>query len=300
MKKLLLLLIIVCILLSATAVYAVGLNIESDGGDRVCIMEDVTISEEVSGDIVVVLGDVVVDSFVNGNVLSVLGDITINGRVSGEAISVLGTVKLTDTARVDGDVIAIGSIEKSPAAVVNGEKITITARELDSGFLFVAAMIYIIALTIVTFLFGTVLIFLFRHRLNQMLSGIECNTGRKIATGFVLLVISTIVLLILLITIIAPVAYILLLMAATVATSIYFGRVLLKTFNANGNVYLDFITGFITITLIKILLLYLIPQGSLITGCILFAVFSVFIYSLGVGIMFYLNIFKNKNNVNAA
>lgn len=297
MKKLISLLILVIMLMTCASSYAAGMDIVSEKGDRIGILEDITVEDATSGDVVVVLGDIVINSNVNGDVVAILGDVTINSEVSGEVVSVLGKISLTDDAVIKGNIVSVGSVEKDEGAQVYGEEIKVRAGEFDTGFLLVAFVVTVIILSIITLLSGLILIALLKDKFTKTLDNIEYKIGRKIATGFLGLLAVTIALLILLVTVIAPIAYLGLMIGASVASSIYFGRVLLKTFGTNNNIYLEFITGLITITLIKVLLIYLVPHYNFVLGSIIYVVFSILVASLGIGILIDTKIYKNVKNI---
>ncbi|MBI2518738.1 MAG: RDD family protein [Opitutae bacterium] len=94
------------------------------GGDRVRIMDDVTVPADmtVKGDAVAVMGDMRVDGEVQRDAVAVMGDNVINGHVHRNAVAVMGDLTLGPTARVDGDIVSIGGeIHRDPGAVVGGE-----------------------------------------------------------------------------------------------------------------------------------------------------------------------------------
>lgn len=94
------------------------------GGDRVRIMDDVTVPADmvVKGDTVAVMGNVQVDGEVLRDAVAVMGDNVINGHVHRNAVAVMGDLTLGPTARVDGDIVSVGGeIHRDPGAVVGGE-----------------------------------------------------------------------------------------------------------------------------------------------------------------------------------
>jgi hypothetical protein len=62
------------------------------------------------------------------------------------------------------------------------------------------------------------------------------------------------------------------------------GRYILKTFSPKNSIYVEFITGLISITLLKLLIVLLVPQGRILIGFGLTGLVDLVIYSLGLGI----------------
>src|SRR5690554_6991287 len=114
MKKLTALLIVFILLMAAaTPVFAEGIRVSSESGDRIQIFEDAEVTGPVQGNIIVVLGDVVVKDRVGGHVITVFGDSEIDAEVAGQVVTVFGKMTLRDGARIAKDVISIGSVERS-------------------------------------------------------------------------------------------------------------------------------------------------------------------------------------------
>ena len=119
MKKLAALLAIFILLAAwAVPVLGEGIYVNSENGDKIKIFEDAEVTAPVRGNVIVVLGDVRVESRVDGHVVTVFGDAAINAEVTGQVVSMFGKATLEDGARINGDVISVGSVEKSPGAEI--------------------------------------------------------------------------------------------------------------------------------------------------------------------------------------
>lgn len=244
MRKLVLLLILLIMLSAGVSVYAEGIIIDSDRGDKVGILDDITVLKHSTGNVVAVIGDINVQNDVDGDVVAVFGDININARVTGQVVGVFGQVKLTEKAEVRGDVVSVGSIEKDPAARVMGQLLRMQGQELASGmnFLLVSRVVLVIVFSLLTLVFGLAFIALSGNRLHNIMAAMEKNLKEKIILGFLALVGAFTLMVIFFITMIIPLAYLILVLMGNIAAGIYFGRLILKTFSAVSNTYLEFVT----------------------------------------------------------
>jgi hypothetical protein len=79
------------------------------------------------GEIVSFFRDVEVpaDKVVNGEVVAIFGDVRIEGEVHGDVVAVMGSITLGDSARVGGDVVAIGGIDASHTALIQGDSVSL-------------------------------------------------------------------------------------------------------------------------------------------------------------------------------
>lgn len=287
MKRIAAVFVLLILIAAAIPVYADGISVISDAGDKISIFEDIRIDSKTNGDVVVIFGDADVMGPVSGDVVVILGDVTVDAAVSGTVISVLGNTKLKDSADIGGDVVSIGALEKSGLSRIHGQEVNIAGGNFD--FDIVAFMLARVISTLVFAFFvlviGLFMIALSKEKLRNISAYIECRTGRKIAMGFLGLLGAVIIVLILFITVIAPLLYFILLAIAGVYSSIYFGKVILRAFSQLNNIYVEFFTGLITVTLLKIVLIYLVPQEDILFSAMLYIVFTAFINSLGLGIM---------------
>jgi hypothetical protein len=287
MKKLssLLLLSIVFILMTLP-VFAGGVAISSENGDRVSLIDDIKITNPVMGNVISVLGNVSVNSKINGQVVAVFGDITVNAEVAGQVVTVFGNTILKPGATVGGDVITIGSLTKDEGAKVNGQEVRILGESMNldiSAFVYLRLAIMIL-FTLAVLIVGLLILVISKEKYKKISQHIEKDVGRKLLLGVLSLLCSSILLLLLLVTLIAPLLYIVILILSSVTASIYFGRLILKTFSQKNSIYTEFVTGLVSITLLKLLLLFMVPQDELLLGLALVGIVDLFIYSLGLGI----------------
>lgn len=287
MKKFAALLVIIGVLLfNVLPAAGEGVSVSSGNDDKISLFEDVTISTPVNGNVVSVLGNVSADSKINGQIIAVFGDITVNAEVSGQVVTLFGNTILTKDAVVKGDVITIGSLNRADGASVLGQEVRMLGESMN---LDISAIVYLrltilILFALAVLIIGLLILAISKKQYNNISKNIEKNIGKKLILGILSFLAASILLLLLLVTLIAPVLYIVVLVLSTVTASMYLGRLILKTFSPENSIYMEFITGLITITLVKLLLLFLIPQKELLLGFGLLGLFDLFIYSIGLGI----------------
>jgi hypothetical protein len=288
MKRFAALLVLCAILISScVAVSAEGVYVRSESGDIVRIMENTEISEPVRGNAVVVLGDATVNSEVEGHVITVFGDVTVNAAVSGQVVSLFGNTVLGDNARITGDVITIGSLVKSDGAVIGGQEVRILGESmnLDIGAFFYLRLIITMLFTLAALIIGMLALLISRRKYTGIAKRLERDFGRKLILGILAFTGATALLMILLLTLIAPLLYIIIMLLASIPAFMYLGRKILKTFSSKNSIFAEFITGLMTVTLVKLIILFMVPQQSVLVSAIIIGVISVFIYSLGMGIL---------------
>jgi hypothetical protein len=78
----------------------------------------------------------------------------------------------------------------------------------------------------------------------------------------------------------------------------YVGRVILKSFSPKNSIYAEFMTGLVSVTLVKLIILFMIPRQSILLSVIIVGLISIFIYSLGLGIMLEQYYLKNSRTGN--
>lgn len=287
MKKLTaLIMLIAVLLLNVLPVTAEGISINSENGDRISIFDNINVTQPVMGNVICVLGNISVDSRVSGQVVAVFGDIHINSDVSGQVVTLFGNTTLEKTATVAGDVITIGSLSKETGARVLGQEVRILGEHMN---LDISAIIYLrlailILFTLAVLAVGLLILFLSRDHYNKISQRIENDMGRKLLLGFLSFLGASILLLLLLVTLIAPLLYVVVLVLSTITASMYVGRLILKTFSQKNSIYTEFMTGLGSITLLKLLLLFLVPQEDLLLGLGLIGLIDLCIYALGLGI----------------
>lgn len=291
-----LLAVIVVLILSVMPVAGEGISVSSENGDKISIFDDVNITAPVNGNVVSVLGNVSVNSNINGQVVAVFGDITVNAEVSGQVVTVFGNTFLTKDAVVKGDVITMGSLSKDSGARVLGQEVRILGKSmnLDIGAIVYLRLAIMILFTLAVLIVGLLILVISKEHYTNIAKTIEENIGKKLLLGILSFLAASILLLLLLITLIAPILYIVVLMLSTITASMYLGRLVLKTFSPGNSIYMEFITGLISITLIKLLLLFLVPQQNLLLGFGLVGLFDLYVYSMGLGIQMEKRYLKNN------
>lgn len=268
-------------------VFAGGIEVSSQSGDRVSLFNDINVDSNVNGNVICVLGNVSVNSQVSGQVISVFGNVTVDSQVGGQVVTVFGNTKLTGKALVNGDVITLGSLDKESGAKILGQEVRIFGEymNVDIQALLYLRLALLLLFALAVLVIGLLVLTVSRKRYEEMAKLIEYNSGKKLILGFLAYAGATILAVLLLITLIAPVLYLVLLIIATIPACIYFGRLILRALNPKNSIYMEFVTGLITITLVKLLLLYLLPQDGILISLILLGVFGIFVNSVGLGVM---------------
>lgn len=287
MKKLASLFAIVAVLLlNALPAAGQGVLISSENGDRISIFDNIDIKGPVNGNVVTVLGDISVGSKVNGQVVAVFGDVTVDSEISGQVVTVFGNTILKNSAIISGDVITIGSINRMSGARVLGQEVRILGESmnLDIGALIYFRLAVMILFTLAVFVVGLLILTIAREQYTDLAKRIETNAGRKLVLGILSLMAATILFLLLIVTLIAPVMYIVILLLSTITASMYVGRLILKRFSTSNSIYMEFITGLISITLVKLLLILLVSQQDPLLGTGLSGIFGFLVFSIGLGI----------------
>jgi len=288
MKKAACLMFFLIILVTCFSVaYAEGVSISSETGDRISLFENIKIDNAVSGNVITLLGNTEIDGNVNGQVITVFGDATVNSGVSGQVVTVFGNTVLTKNADIKGNIVTLGSMQKENGAAVSGQEVRILGEYMNVD---IAALLYLrlallILYALAVLVIGILLLSVKKRQYEVITSRIEENTGKKLLLGILAYIGISVLLILLTITLVAPILYLLIIIIAAIPASIFFGRLILRAFNSKNSLITEFITGFITITLIKLMLLYLLPQDSLLVSLALVAIFDFFINSLGLGIL---------------
>ena len=278
--------IIAVLILSAIPVSGEGISVSSENGDKISLFNDISIEKPTKGNVITVLGDISVNDSLDGQVVAVFGDVTVNSEVSGQVVTVFGNTVLKDGSVVKGDVINIGSLSKAGGARVLGQEVRIfgDSMNLDITAIVYLRLVIMILFTIAVLIIGMLILLISKHQYTEIAKNIEKNSGRKLLLGILSFLGVSVLFLLLLVTLIAPVLYFVILVMSTITASMYFGRLILKTFSQVNSIYMEFVTGLITITLAKLLLIFLIPHKELLLGFILIGLLDVFIYSIGLGI----------------
>jgi len=297
MKKLTVLIIaVMLIVLSSVPVMAEGIYVNSKNGDLIRLFEDAAITEPAGGNVVTVLGNVSVNSKVNGHVIAIFGDVQVNSEVDGNVVSIFGNVILNEQAEIGGDVIALGLVEKARGAVIHGQEVRMfgKAMNLDMGAISYLRITIMMLFTLAVLITGLLMLLISKNRYSDISRNIEKNFGRKMVLGLLSFAGASSLLVILLITLIAPLFYIVLLIVSSVPASMFIGRMILKTFSPKNSIYVEFITGLTTTTLVKLAIIFLTPQQSMLPGIIAVGLLNFLIYSFGMGILMEQHYLKNN------
>lgn len=287
MKKFAVLFVMIAVLMiNVIPAAGEGIFVSSENGDRISLFDDISITNPVNGNVIAVLGNVSVNSDINGQVVTVFGDITVNAEISGQVVTVFGNTILTKNAVVKGDVITMGSLSKTGGTRVLGQEVRILGESmnLDIGAIIYLRLAIMILFTLAVLIVGLLILVISKEQYTKIAENIERNIGRKLLLGVLSFLGASVLLLLLLVTLIAPILYIVVLVLSTITASMYLGRLILKTFSQTNSIYMEFITGLISITLIKLLLLFLVPQQDLLLGLGLVGLLDLFVYSMGLGI----------------
>ncbi|MGI6668543.1 MAG: hypothetical protein ACOX4M_03720 [Acetivibrionales bacterium] len=287
MKKLSTLIIVLCILAStAVPAAAGGIYVASGRGDRVCIFEDTEITGQVDGNVISVLGDISVSGKVNGHVVAVFGDITVNSPVSGHVVDIFGKTVLGEPAVIAGDVISMGSLEKHQGSRILGREVRILGESmnLDIGAITYLQLCITLLFMLAVLVIGLLLILISKKKYTDIAANLERNVGRKIVLGILSFFGASALMLLLLITLAAPVLYVIILLLSAITACMFSGRFILRTFSRKNSIYMEFITGVISVVLIKLLIIFLVPQQEILFRLVLLALLDVLVFSTGLGI----------------
>lgn len=225
------------------------------------------------GNVTVVSGNADIQKDVNGSVIVVFGKATINAKVSGDVVSVFGELDIQGNTSIQGNLVSIGKLKTTDNLLISGNK---AAIDFDFISLFKSNGILIntfILFSILTLAIGLILISIFTKRYRAMAYSMRFGNLRRLAIGLLFMVSATIVLVFLIFLIAAPISYILLMMFADIVTGIYLGSFIFKNDNEKSTIFLEFFVGHIIVSIIKIVPLILLPEGSY---------FALMIYSISL------------------
>lgn len=116
---------------------------------------------QTAGDVIVLDGDVLIAGRVTGDVVSVSGPVRVTGRVDGDLIAVSDRATLGPAARVGGD-LRYGDERPvlAPGASVGGEVSNEDWADAASGWGWVSAFAWWLAVTVSTLIVGALLVWL--------------------------------------------------------------------------------------------------------------------------------------------
>lgn len=280
------LLIAVILAFSVIPAYGGGISVLTENKDKISVFDDVSIAGPAKGNVIAVLGNITVEGELDGQVVAVFGNVAVDGTVSGQVVTVFGKMVLAKDSVVKGDVISIGSLNKADGARIYGQEVRILGESMNLditaiGYLRLAIMILFTAATLII---GLLILLISKKRYTELEESIEKSTGRKLLLGILAFMGASVLMLLLIVTLIAPFLYLILLVISTIPASMYLGKLILRTFSPKNSIYAEFITGLITITLAKLLIIFLVPQQDIPAGFVLAGLLNIFVYSLGFGV----------------
>jgi hypothetical protein len=292
-KRVTSLLVIVFILATAAVpVLGGGIRVATKSRDQVSILEDTEITGQVDGNIISVLGDISVDvdengnGKVNGHVIAVFGEISVNSRVSGHVVNIFGKTVLKESAVIEGDVITMGSLDKYPGSSILGREVRMLgeAMNIDISAITYLQLAIMLLFMLAALVIGLLLLLISKNKYTSIAANLERNVGRKMILGILSFFGASAMMLLLLVTLAAPVLYVIVLLLSTITACMFSGRFILRTFSRKNSVFVEFITGLISIVLIKLLIIFLIPQQEILIRLGLLALLDFLVFSLGLGI----------------
>lgn len=139
---------------------------------------------QTAGDVIVVDGDVRIDGHATGDVVSVSGPIRISGRVDGDVIAVSDRASLEPSARVGGDLrYADERPAVAPGAQVAGQVTKEDWPDAWSGWGWVSALAWWLAVSVSTLIVGALLVWLAPGALYAADRAVREHLGATIGWG---------------------------------------------------------------------------------------------------------------------
>ena len=127
--------------------------------DQIVLAGTVTVPRgERVGEVVVFSGRVTVHGVVTGDVVILEGPVTVTGQVNGSVIAADGVVRLAESARVGGDVLASAAVRIRPGAEVRGDTRADTRFSLEAPLAALGELLGPVAVSISVLLTGLVLV----------------------------------------------------------------------------------------------------------------------------------------------
>lgn len=290
MKKILVFIVIVIIMLSSLII-SVNAEIISNGtihtGQKVVFFEDITIDQPYTGEVIAIFGNIKINSYLTGNVIAICGNVEVKAGVTGQIVGFPGDITLHKGSQVMGNVVAIGSVIRKEGSSILGNVVGLSDYPFTGNLSWVTLtkLLVILIWSIFVFIGGFIVIAIFSKRIDKLSVYMENDVGRSLIMGLLGLMAATILVILLAITVVAPIIYLFLLLASATLSCIFMGRLILKNVSPKSGYYTQFVTGLATMILFKVILLFMIPLDQIIVGIILYFVFNLFIYSLGLGII---------------
>jgi hypothetical protein len=129
--------------------------------DQIVLAGTVTVPQgERVGEIVVFSGRVRIDGLVTGDVVILEGPVIVTGQVNGSVIAADGVIRLTESARVGGDVLASEPVRIVRGAKVGGDTRGETRFSLQAPLAVLGKLLGPVAVSISVLLAGLVLVLL--------------------------------------------------------------------------------------------------------------------------------------------
>ena len=290
MKRSIALMVILLAMLIQVPASAANHGYAVAGTDRVNFFGNMKVDDEISGNVISLGGNVDIGADVNGDIIVLMGNLSLDAEVSGDVVMLLGKATLSDRSKILGDMVAVGSVERTPGSYVQGENILLRSGFIDmNGFDMNSALmfryVFLFMSLIFLLVFGIPTIYFISNRFMNIEVGIEYEIGKKLVIGCLGLIGSAIITVLLCWTLIVPLAFALFIFLSKIVAYLYIGKMIMKTSKARMNMYIEFITGVIAIVLVKFILLVLIPQSYFFLAMISTVILNFVINSLGVGIL---------------
>jgi len=153
--------------LSLSPASALAQDVPPDAAPPIPAEDQIVLSGTVSvpqgervGEVVVFSGSVDVEGLVTGDVVILEGPVVVTGQVNGSVIAADGIVRLGESARVGGDVLASESIRIRPGAEVRGEARDGTRFSLEAPLAVLGKLLGPVAISISVLLSGLLLVWL--------------------------------------------------------------------------------------------------------------------------------------------
>ena len=132
-----------------------------EAADQIVLAGTVTVPQgERVGEVVVLSGSVEIEGLVTGDVVVLEGPVTVTGQVNGSVIAADGVIRLTESARVGGDVLASEPVRIRPGAKVGGEARGGTRFSLRAPLAVLGKLLGPVAISISVLLTGLVVLLL--------------------------------------------------------------------------------------------------------------------------------------------
>lgn len=274
-------------ILPAAPALAEGISITSGNGDQIKLFEDIYIEGHQKGNVIAVLGDINVDGAVEGQVISVFGDITVNARVEGQVVTVFGKTELTGNADIEGNLITVGALEKAGGASVSGQEVRILGRQMDLEIssIFYLRLVLTLLFTAGVLIVGLIILILSPKKQEETTRHIRKRFEIKAVLGFLTFISASIIAVLLAITVLVPGLYMILMIIANIYASIFLGEIMIGFLTQSRNIFLEFFTGLTTITIVKFLAIFVIPQQEVVLSIVIGAAIWVIMNSIGLGIL---------------